>query len=453
MNAKRRPTSAAFFVHHSCDRQCRSHPEPDILGDWFAALTELCPTVRQEHLHIVSLNHRNAPIDRIGRLHVPAERQQDFLTRLKSQLGVQGLAYLTTCNRVEFVMVDEAYFCMGRLQQLFQAFEPNAGELRSLMGTAMVLHGEEAARHLLRVSSGLESMVLGEREILTQMRSALEQARQWNLAGDQLRITERVAVETAKQVFTDTDIAKRSVSVNALGWKAFMDAALPTDAPVLMIGAGQTHANIARFLEKQQYTRVRILNRTVSKAQAMAEPRNWTWGPLDELQDALKAGPQAIFVCTGSDTPPLDASQAQRLAEGDVFVLDLSVPSGVSDAFRNRPGTTVVGIHELKPMADRNVEGRRAALGDCQRIIESGMTELTTRLQQREVELALRELPELLAAVRNTALGEVFADELAELDGDTRNLVDRIVAYLEKKYVSVPMKLAREAVMEHLEKP
>ena len=136
-----------------------------------------------------------------------------------------------------------------------------------------------------------------------------------------------------------------------------------------------------------------------------------------------------------------------------MFVLDLSVPSGVSDAFRNRPGTTVVGIHELKPMADRNVEGRRAALGDCQRIIESGMTELTTRLQQREVELALRELPELLAAVRNTALGEVFADELAELDGDTRNLVDRIVAYLEKKYVSVPMKLAREAVMEHLEKP
>ena len=79
--------------------------------------------------------------------------------------------------------------------------------------------------------------------------------------------------------------------------------------------------------------------------------------------------------------------------------------------------------------------------------------QLTARLQQREVELALKELPTLLAAIRNTALGEVFADELAELDGDTRNLVDRIVAYLEKKYVSVPMKLAREAVLEQLDKP
>ena len=113
----------------------------------------------------------------------------------------------------------------------------------------------------------------------------------------------------------------------------------------------------------------------------------------------------------------------------------------------------MVGIAELKPMADENVAGRRAALGDCQRIIDESLLELSNRLQQREVELALRELPTLLAAVRNTALGEVFADELAELDGETRSLVDRIVDYLEKKYVSVPMKLAREAVMEHLEKP
>lgn len=126
------------------------------------------------------------------------------MNELKNTLGVQGLAYLTTCNRVEFILVDEAYFCMGRLQQLFQAFAPDDAELRSLMGTAMVLHGEDAARHLLRVSAGLESMVLGEREILTQIRSALERSRQWGLAGDQLRITERIAIETAKQALRNS---------------------------------------------------------------------------------------------------------------------------------------------------------------------------------------------------------------------------------------------------------
>lgn len=409
--------------------------------------------MKQEHLHIVSLNHRNSTIEQVGRLHVPEDRQQAFLTDLKQQLGIQGIAYLTTCNRVEFMMVDEAYFCMGRLQQLFQTFQPDEEDMRTLMANAMVLHGEEAVRHLLRVTAGLESMVLGEREILTQVRSAMERAREWKLAGDQLRITERIAVETAKHVFTETDIARNSVSVNALGWKAFLERGIAKDAPILMIGAGQTHANIARYLVKEGYTAVRVLNRTEDKARALAEPRGWEWGSLDQLHDSLASGPAALFLCTGSETPVLGDTQAALLPEDRTFLLDLSVPTGVGPALRNRPSLDLVDIAALKPVADRNAEGRRAALGDCQRIVDAAVVELTARLQQREVELALKELPTLLASVRNTALGEVFADELAELDGDTRNLVDRIVAYLEKKYVSVPMKLAREAVLEQLDKP
>lgn len=409
--------------------------------------------MKPANLHIVSLNHRNATIEQLGKLHVTEDRQKAFLANLKAHLGIQGIAYLTTCNRVEFIMVDEAYFCMGRLQQLFQAFEPNTEDMRSLMANAMVLHGDEAVRHLFRVAAGLESMVLGEREILTQVRSAMERSREWNLAGDQLRITERIVIETAKQVFTKTDIARNSVSVNALGWKAFLAKGIASDASILMIGAGQTNANIARYLEKQGHTDVRVLNRTTEKARALAEPRGWTWGSLETLSTSLASQPAAIFLCTGSDVLVLDDDQAAVLPDGNTFILDLSVPSGVGPTVRNRPDVDVVDIAALKPIADRNTGGRRAALGDCQRIIDSAVTGLTQRLQQREVELALKELPALLAAVRNTALGEVFAQELEGLDGDTRNLVDRIVTYLEKKYLSVPMKLARQAVMEQLDKP
>ena len=404
-----------------------------------------------DHLHIVSLHHRNVAIERIGQMHVPEDRQAAFLEQLKATLGVEGIAYLTTCNRVEFMMVDESYFCMGRLQQLFQAFSPDEEAMRDLMANAMVVHGEEAARHLLRVSAGLESMVLGEREILTQVRTAMERARQWGMAGDQLRITERIAVETAKRIFTETDIARKSVSVNALGWKAVRDWGLPKDAPLLMIGAGQTHANIARYLVKDGYTNVHVLNRTVDRADALAGPRGWTSAGLDTLSQALASGPAAIFLCTGSGEPLLDADAADRLPGGPLRVLDLSVPAGVSAAFRKRPDTLVTGIAELKPLAEANTAGRRAALGDCQRVVEEGLTELASRLQQRKVEKALRDLPTLLAEVRGTALNEVFADELSTLDGDTRELVDRIVHYLEKKYISLPMKLAKEVVMDQLD--
>jgi glutamyl-tRNA reductase len=407
--------------------------------------------VHTDNLHIVSLHHRNVAIERIGQMHVPEDRQAAFLEQLKATLGVEGIAYLTTCNRVEFMMVDESYFCMGRLQQLFQAFSPDEEAMRDLMANAMVVHGEEAARHLLRVSAGLESMVLGEREILTQVRTAMEKARQWGVAGDQLRITERIAVETAKRIFTETDIARKSVSVNALGWKAFRDWGLPKDAPLLMIGAGQTHANIARYLVKDGYTHVHVLNRTVDRADALAGPRGWTSAGLDTLSQALASGPAAIFLCTGSDAPLIDADAADRLPGGPLRVLDLSVPAGVSAEFRKRPDTHVTGIAELKPLAEANTAGRRAALGDCQRIVEEGLTELASRLQQRKVEKALRDLPTLLAEVRGTALNEVFADELSTLDGDTRELVDRIVHYLEKKYISLPMKLAKEVVMDQLD--
>lgn len=404
-----------------------------------------------DHLHIVSLHHRNVAIERIGQMHVPEDRQAAFLEQLKATLGVKGIAYLTTCNRVEFMMVDESYFCMGRLQQLFQSFSPDEDAMRDLMANAMVVHGEEAARHLLRVSAGLESMVLGEREILTQVRTAMEKARQWGVAGDQLRITERMAVETAKRVFTETDIAKKSVSVNALGWKTFRDWGLAKDAPLLMIGAGQTNANIARYLVKEGYTHVHVLNRTIDRADALAAPRGWTSAGLDTVHNALASGPAAIFLCTGSDEPLLDATAADRLPDGPLRVLDLSVPAGVSAEFRERPDTHVTGIAELKPLAEANTAGRRTALGDCQRIVEEGLIELASRLQQRNVEKALRTLPTLLAEVRGTALNEVFVDELSALDGDTRELVDRIVQYLEKKYISLPMKLAKEVVMDQLD--
>ena len=436
-----------------CPSVTSSKPNEAQISFRLPCLYDLCTAVQTGHLHIVSLHHRNAPIERIGQLHVPEDRQEGFLSQLKTNLGLQGIAYLTTCNRVEFIMVDDAYFCMGRLQQLFQAFDPSADDMRELMSSAMVLHGEDAVRHLLRVGGGLESMVLGEREILTQLRLSMEKSRRWKIAGDQLRITERIAVETAKRIFTETDIARRSVSVNALGWKAFKDWNIATDAPILMIGAGQTNANIARYLAKDGYSQVRVLNRTPDKAEALAQSRQWSWGNMDALDSALQHGPAAIFLCTGSDNAILDAHAKAQLPEGKALrVLDLSVPSGVHVDFRNRDNTTVVGIAELKPLADKNAEGRRAALGDCHRIIEAGMEDLSSRLQQRQVEIALRELPELLAAVRSTALGEVFSDELAQLDEDSRDLVDRIVTYLEKKYVSLPMKLAKEVVMDQLDK-
>ena len=406
-----------------------------------------------EHLQILSLNFQHASIEDVGLLHVALENQPAVLTNWKIQLGLQGIVFLSTCNRVEFIMSDDKYFCMGRQAQLLQGFDLGPEAFTRLMSAVRIYRGEQAMRHLMRVASSLESMVLGEREILTQVRLAFDLAMKHRLAGDRLRVTGRSVVETAKKVFTQTDVATQAVSVNSLGWQAFKSWELPKDAPILMIGAGATNTAVGRFLSKAGHSNFRVVNRSLERARALADILGTAHaGTLDDLDAALAAGPRAIVICTGSDQALLKEEHAQTLPGGPLNVLDLGVPSDLDSGFRERPDTTVVDMTALKEVADQNLAIRATEVGKCESLLEAGLAEYLERLQAREVELALIELPNMIKAIRDTAMGDIFAEELEGLDAEAREVVERIVAYLEKKYVGLPMKLAKEAVLEQLRK-
>ena len=406
-----------------------------------------------EHLQILSLNFQHASIEDVGLLHVAPDEQPAVLTNWKIQLGLQGIVFLSTCNRVEFIMSDEKYFCMGRQAHLMQQFGLAPEAFTRIMAAVQVYRGEQAMRHLMRVASSLESMVLGEREILTQVREAFDLAMKHRLAGDRLRVTGRSVVETAKKVFTDTDVATQAVSVNSLGWQAFKAWNLPRDASILMIGAGATNTSVGRFLAKAGYHNVHVLNRSLERAQALADILQTSQvGTLEALPDALAAGPAAIVICTGSDQALLTGEHARMLPAGPLHVLDLGVPSDLDAGFRERPELTVVDMTALKEIADQNLAIRATEVGKCESLLEAGLVEYIERLQAREVELALIELPNMIKAIRDTAMGDIFAEDLEGLDAEARQVVERIVAYLEKKYVGLPMKLAKEAVLEQLRK-
>ena len=406
-----------------------------------------------EHLQILSLNFQHASIEDVGLLHVAPDDQPAVLNNWKIQLGLQGIVFLSTCNRVEFIMSDEKYFCMGRQAFLMQQFGLAPEAFTRIMAAVQVYRGEKAMRHLMRVASSLESMVLGEREILTQVREAFDLAMKHRLAGDRLRVTGRSVVETAKKVFTDTDVATQAVSVNSLGWQAFKAWNLRQDASILMIGAGATNTSVGRFLGKAGYRNVHVLNRSLERAQALADIlQTSTVGTLDSLPEALAAGPDAIVICTGSDQALLTKEHARMLPPGSLHVLDLGVPSDLDAGFRERPELTVVDMTALKESADQNLSIRATEVGKCESLLEAGLVEYAERLQAREVELSLIELPNMIKAIRDTAMGDIFAEDLEGLDAEARLVVERIVAYLEKKYVGLPMKLAKEAVLEQLRK-
>ena len=406
-----------------------------------------------EHLQILSLNFQHASIEDVGLLHVAPEDQPQVLSQWREALELNGIVFLSTCNRVEFIMSDEKYFCMGRTSQLLQHFKLEPDALSRVMAALQTYRGKDAMRHLMRVASSLESMVLGEREILTQVREAFDLAMKHRLAGDRLRVTGRSLVETAKKVFTDTDVATQAVSVNSLGWQAFKAWNLPQDASILMIGAGATNTSVGRFLSKAGYRNVLVLNRSLERAQALADILHTSKvRTLEALPEALAAGPAAIVICTGSDQALLTGEHARMLPAGPLHVLDLGVPSDLDAGFRERPELTVVDMTALKEIADQNLAIRATEVGKCETLLEAGLVEYIERLQAREVELALIELPNMIKAIRDTAMGDIFAEDLEGLDTEARQVVERIVAYLEKKYVGLPMKLAKEAVLEQLRK-
>jgi glutamyl-tRNA reductase len=406
-----------------------------------------------EHLQILSLNFQHASIDDVGLLHVSPEDQPRVLSQWREALELNGLVFLSTCNRVEFIMSDEKYFCMGRTSQLLQHFNLEPEAQSRVMAALQTYRGNDAMRHLMRVASSLESMVLGEREILTQVREAFDLAMKHRLAGDRLRVTGRSVVETAKRVFTDTDVATQAVSVNSLGWQAFKAWNLPHDASIMMIGAGATNTSVGRFLRKAGYKNLHVINRSLDRAQALADILHTSQvGTLDALPEALAEGPDAIVVCTGSAQALLTGAHARMMPAGPLHVLDLGVPSDLDAGFRERLELTVVDMTALKEIADQNLAIRATEVGKCESLLEAGLSEYLERLQAREVELALIELPQMIKAIRETAMGEIFADDLEGLDAEARLVVERIVAYLEKKYVGLPMKLAKEAVLEQLRK-
>ena len=143
-------------------------------------------------------------------------------------------------------------------------------------------------------------------------------------------------VETAKKVFTDTDVATQAVSVNSLGWQAFKAWNLPQDASILMIGAGATNTSVGRFLRKAGYQNLHVINRSLDRAQALADILQTSkTGTLDALPEALAEGPDAIVICTGS-TKHFSGQHARMLPDGPLHVLDLGVPSDLDAGFRER---------------------------------------------------------------------------------------------------------------------
>lgn len=404
------------------------------------------------NFYIIAFTHRNLGVNEIGQLHIDDVKQQSNLSFLKESLELQELMFLSTCNRVEFLFCTEKKVDYTFLQIFFKTLytEFSVDQVDNFSRNADLLSKMEAVEHMLCVASSIDSMVVGEREIITQVRNAFESSKKMNLTGDFIRLVMRQTIETAKKVYTETSIATKPVSVVSLAYHKLRDMNIASDARILIIGAGTTNTNMSRFLRKYGFKNFVVFNRTLANAEVLAKDLNAAAFSLDDLQTYAK-GFDVIISCTGSDAHIISPEIYKQLLQGEKdrkVVIDIALPQDLDPKIIETNNVTHISVEVLQKISNQNLKERSKEIQHVEEIIAESVFDFKHLQKVRTVELAMREVPQKVKEIRDTAVNEVFKSDIELLDDNSREVLDKIMAYMEKKYMSVPMIMAKEILLK-----
>lgn len=406
-----------------------------------------------KYLKVIAFTHKQIELKELGKLVICQEDLTEKLQQVKLQFDIAEIFYVATCNRVEFVLVTDQVVDAAYTRRFIDFL--NIGICSHYMDVflqgASIYEDKEALNHLLRISCSLESLIVGEKEILPQLRKAYDSCREAGLTGDFLRMVMNCVVKTAKEVYTDTNISKNPISVVSLAYRKLRDLKLCTNARVLIIGAGETNLNISKYLQKHKFTNFAVFNRTLAKAEALAADLNGEAFTLGALKD-YKKGFDAIITCTSSTEPLITTEIYKSLLNGEAdkkTIVDLAVPNDTHPDVLAQFPVNFIEVHSLNEVAKRNLQERYEELVHAEAIIDQNISEFTGMLKQRRIELAMRKVPEKIKEIRNNAINTVFADEVQSMDQQSREILEKVMNYMEKKYISVPMIMAKDILINN----
>jgi glutamyl-tRNA reductase len=402
-------------------------------------------------LLLLGVNHTTAPIEVRERLAIPTERLADATRTLAHQPGIREALILSTCNRVELLTVQE---------DLSTAPSESAGsgmirflnEYLNVRPTDIQPHvyefrEREAIRHLFRVASSLDSMVVGEAQILGQVKQSYTVGREVGTIKNTLDPLLQRAFSVAKRVRTETQIGSSTVSVASvaaeLARKIFGSLSGKT---VLLVGAGKMSDLAARHLIQQGATTLLVSNRTEARAQAIADSLRTpsiTTGviPLDQLHEQSHRA-DIIITSTGAAaykpdgqifTPDNARALLQRRRNRPVFFIDIAVPRDVAPAVNNIDGCFVYDIDDLQQVAAQNQAVRSREAQAAESIVSREVTRYTERLFQAPATEAIKQLMldaeavRLAELTRLTAQQSLTQDQLAAIDRLTKSLTAKLL--------------------------
>jgi len=371
-------------------------------------------TLKPGSLLLLGVNHTTAPIDVRERLAIPIARLADATRTLAHQPGIREAMILSTCNRVELLTVQDelqpaSITPLGLLNFLHDYLSLPAAEVRPHV---YEFREQEAVRHLFRVASSLDSMVVGEPQILGQVKESWNVAREVGAVSSTLDPLLQRAFSVAKKVRTETQIGSSSVSIASvaaeLARKIFGSL---TGKTVLIVGAGKMSDLVARHLIQQGATTLLVSNRTEARAEKIADSLRTptiTTGviPFDQLHEQSHRA-DIIITSTGAGqifTPEKARALLHRRRNRPVFFIDIAVPRDVAPEINKLEGCFVYDMDDLQQVAAQNQAVRSREAEAAETIVTREVERYGARLSQAPAIEAIKQLQLSAESVRQQEL-------------------------------------------------
>jgi len=334
------------------------------------------------HIAVIGLSHRTAPVEIRERLSIPEQTMEASLQKLRSEDEVLEASILSTCNRLEIYALlrhpEQGISAVGRFLSNHSGLE-----VEELSPHLFTFHHEEAIAHLLRVAAGLDSLVLGEGQILSQVKKMVRLGQEHRSIGPILNRLLTQAVGTGKRVRTETNLGTGAVSISSaavelaqlkVGQARGLDELVSLDQEqVAVVGAGRMSRLLLQHLQAKGCKGLVLLNRTVSKAELLAADFPTLpvqCRPLDDLDHCLSTC-SLVFTSTAADDPIITASRLSALnRRSSLMLVDIGVPRNISADTTDLPGVASYDVDDLQEVVARNQEARREIAAEAVVLLE-----------------------------------------------------------------------------------
>jgi glutamyl-tRNA reductase len=392
----------------------------------------------------LGINHRTAPVELREQVAIDGERIVDALHELVKLPMVSEAAILSTCNRTELYcgLLDDQLDDLTEWLAHFHKLDP-----ASISPHLYSFPNDDAVRHLLRVAGGLDSMILGEPQILGQMKEAYQAASNAGTLDAALSRLFQHTFSVAKQIRTDTAIGESPVSVAfaavSLAKQIFGDFEQQT---ALLIGAGETIELTARHLSDQQLGHMVIANRTPERAHSLAAGFNGYGIGLDEIPAHLEEA-DIVISATGSREPLVDKAMMQRALKGrkhrPVFMVDVAVPRDIDPAVEELKDIYLYTVDDLQEVIGENLKSRQQAAKQAEEIIDIQVERFMAWLRAHNAVSTIRGYRQLAEQRRNEVLAK--AKQMLANGKEPQQVLEFLANTLTNKLIHEPSVRIRQA--------